>query len=462
MRDMIFISHANPEDNEFTQWIALQLAKEGYPVWCDLTKLLGGEKFWNNIETSIRERTCKFLYVLSKTSNAKEGPLQELQVAESVARNEKISDFIIPLKIDNLPFRETNIQLSRINAISFQNSRAEGLSILLEKFETDNILKKQSFNANAVNTWWRTKFKADKGVYLANDKHLSNWFPLIDLPKNIYFHKQPENFMSSQEFINEFKYPAINYSDYCVSFAEKNDFNFEYSSLFPSNESISYETNSFLDGITDHFTIKRNDARNMVARLLRMGWDNMVIRRNIPTYELSGGIQCLYFKDGFSEGNKAYFVGAKNKETYRQLVGVKTRSIDDGKVIIRYWHYGIQTKPILYPFYGYIVKPHVLFSNDGSNIWESKERLHSARRSQCKNWWNPLWRDRTLASMSWLSDESGFINIEFGSNVILQVSNQPLFFVSPVSFHEPGTEQPSFDTYEDDIDLFSDNILLDE
>ena len=37
MRDMVFLSHANPEDNEFTLWLALRLAAEGFPVWCDLT-----------------------------------------------------------------------------------------------------------------------------------------------------------------------------------------------------------------------------------------------------------------------------------------------------------------------------------------------------------------------------------------------------------------------------------------
>ena len=66
MRDIIFLSHANPEDNEFTLWLALRLSSEGYPVWCDLTKLLGGEDFWQNIENELRERTVKLLYVLSR------------------------------------------------------------------------------------------------------------------------------------------------------------------------------------------------------------------------------------------------------------------------------------------------------------------------------------------------------------------------------------------------------------
>src|SRR5947209_15142274 len=111
---MVFVSHANPEDNEFALWIALQLAKEGYPVWCDLTKLLGGEVFWEDIEDAIRNRTAKFLYVLSTTSNEKPGPRNEQALALGVKRREKLSDFVIPLLIDSLPPADFNVEIARI------------------------------------------------------------------------------------------------------------------------------------------------------------------------------------------------------------------------------------------------------------------------------------------------------------------------------------------------------------
>jgi len=85
-RNMLFISHANPEDNEVARWLALRLAADGYPVWCDLTKLLGGEPFWQEIEKAIRERTCKFLFPLSQHSNEKQGTLDELSLAATVFR----------------------------------------------------------------------------------------------------------------------------------------------------------------------------------------------------------------------------------------------------------------------------------------------------------------------------------------------------------------------------------------
>ena len=71
--NMVFVSHVNPEDNGFARWLALQLANEGYPVWCDLTRLLGGAKFWEDIQNAISNHTVKFLFALSRPSNAKSG-----------------------------------------------------------------------------------------------------------------------------------------------------------------------------------------------------------------------------------------------------------------------------------------------------------------------------------------------------------------------------------------------------
>lgn len=49
MRDTIFISHATPEDNDFSIWIASRLEMLGHKVWVDKEGLLGGERFWMTI-----------------------------------------------------------------------------------------------------------------------------------------------------------------------------------------------------------------------------------------------------------------------------------------------------------------------------------------------------------------------------------------------------------------------------
>ena len=44
-RRLVFISHANPEDNEFVSWLGTRLTVAGYEVWADVLKLSGGEAF---------------------------------------------------------------------------------------------------------------------------------------------------------------------------------------------------------------------------------------------------------------------------------------------------------------------------------------------------------------------------------------------------------------------------------
>ena len=72
-KKLIFISHANPNDNDFTIWLSARLASDGYEVWSDLTHLVGGEVFWKDIDESLRQYTIKFISVLSPVSVTKRG-----------------------------------------------------------------------------------------------------------------------------------------------------------------------------------------------------------------------------------------------------------------------------------------------------------------------------------------------------------------------------------------------------
>ena len=107
MKDQIFISHATPEDNEFTIWIASRLEMLGYKVWIDKKELLGGERFWPTIQKAI-DASKKVLLVYSKniTKNGvlKDGIEREFEYANSVATTKGYSDFVIPLHIDNSPY----------------------------------------------------------------------------------------------------------------------------------------------------------------------------------------------------------------------------------------------------------------------------------------------------------------------------------------------------------------------
>ena len=67
-RTVVFVSHVTPQDNDFVLWLCARLASAGYEVWSDVTKLIGGEVFWRDIEDAIRNHTAKFLSVLTPSA----------------------------------------------------------------------------------------------------------------------------------------------------------------------------------------------------------------------------------------------------------------------------------------------------------------------------------------------------------------------------------------------------------
>ncbi len=438
MRDTIFISHANPEDNEFSRWLHLRLATEGYPVWCDLVKLRGGEDFWKDIEQAIRERTIKFLYVLSKTSNVKDGPLQELAVAKGVARREKLHDFIIPLHIDDLPYNETNIEINRLNAITFEQGWAKGLKVLLEKLEQDQVPKNPTYTPEIVASWWCEQFSADRGIINESEDHLSNWYSIEALPKELYFHLLHPLKTAEANIKNERLFPVSHFKNGVLTFAHRDDFKDEPIDGSFIADSHHFITQDLLDGKHAETFIDGKQTRNAVTLLLEVGWRRMIERHKLPIHEMSNKAWCFYFIKGRVDKDKLYFSGVNGKLAHRNIMGYRTMRTSDGGTRLRHWHFGISARPFLYPVAAFSIRPHAVFSDDGTHIWDSADRLHRACMSQCKDWWNDDWRDRILATMNWLAGEAGKITVQLGSDVGISVAKSPLEFTSPVSYIEPG------------------------
>lgn len=446
-RDTILLSHANPEDNEFTLWLALQLANEGYKVWCDLTKLLGGEVFWDDIEAVLRQSAVKVLYVLSRSSNSKDGPLRELHLAQGLARREKLKDFVIPLHIDDLPHGDVTIELTRVNSVGFERSWAAGLASLLEKLELDAVPKSAAFDRSAVNQWWRTQFSASAGVRREEESYLSNWFPILSLPTDVYYHPLSRRGIGKIEITEGLPYSAYQDGISLVTFAEASDFDNRLGTGFYIPEGSKTVNVAKLR--------EETDFGKGLFRLLRMGWEQLIAERKFPVYELAGGAKTLYFKKDLIPSDKAFFTGVDGQKTYRSMVGYSTRkNPTTGESKKRFWHFGVQGRPLVHPAFplAYVIKPHVLFSSDGSTLWESKKRLAAARRNQCKGWWNDVWRDRILAVMAQLADADGIVRVPLGSNRFVEVSSTPCLFSSPVAYTDPQDVAPPDDEEERPVD----------
>ena len=107
----------------------------------------------------------------------------------------------------------------------------------------------------------------------------------------------------------------------------------------------------------------------------------------------------------------------------------------------RYWHFAVQARPALAPYLGYLISSHVIFTSDGVTPWSSHAKMHSARRRQCKSWFNPEWRDRLLATLHWLSQGSATLSIPAGGGLSIEVSVASDEFESEVSYLDPPTRK---------------------
>jgi hypothetical protein len=85
----------------------------------------------------------------------------------------------------------------------------------------------------------------------------------------------------------------------------------------------------------------------------------------------------------------------------------------------------------------FMIRTHVLFSEEGKPLWTNLTRLQKARRNQCKNWWNDTWRDRLLAALSWLASDDGAIHLEVGADAPILINAEPIGFDCPVSYLAP-------------------------
>lgn len=431
-QDMLFISHANPEDNVFTRWLALQLAADGYPVWCDLTKFLGGEDFWKDAEAAIRTRSCKFLFVLSRASNVKDGPRNELQVAVNVAKAAKFHDFVIPLHLDDLPYGEINVLLAKLIAVPFEDGWAKGYRQLLEKLEREGVRKKASFGPQAVTSWWQQQFSAERGVAEAKESYVSNWFPILAMPP-LHLHTLKRSGIGVLE--PEKALPHANFMDGLdlVTFAPAEDLEGKLGSAISICSSRSFTHEELLNVSCNTTGLTVGKARYLLSRLLRDAWDRWMASLSLGMYTLSDKANCFFFRRQESDNLDISFRGIDGKPTYRSVVGYKT-TLNKSK---RYWHFAVDGQPMHDPAFGFRLSSHVLFSDDGRIVWTNHRKMHKARRSQCKDWHNPEWRDRLLAVVSWLAKDGPTIYVPVGENAMVEVSTQSVSFVSPVSFKDP-------------------------
>lgn len=419
MRNKIFISHATPDDNDFTKWLALKLIGLGYEVWCDILFLDKGVDFWSNIEKVIREDACKFLLISSSYSNQREGVLKELAVAAKVKKQLKDNKFIIPLAIDEqLSYDDINIDIVRLNAIDFKKSWAKGLKDLLEAFEKQEVPKEVA-NHSKSNLLYQQIFLHDKTVIEKEEIYDSNWLSILSFPEELRFHEY--NWMLPKKFdVRELTFPAVRYKNYLCTFAWAYDFTYQLpkTETYHKSKTIRISTQDILSGSYDSNFIRNAECKRLIVQLLNKAFELRMKDKEVQEYEMSN--------------KTAYWLekGKLEKDKFEKTMLV-------GKQKDKNWHFGISGASKLYPFPVLMISSHIFFTTDGKKLIESSSVQHSSRRRQGKNWWNNTWRSKLLAFIKYLSDDDNSFYLEMGSEEKVFVSNEPVKFKSNVSYNIP-------------------------
>lgn len=435
-RTLIFISHAAPQDNEFARWLATQLAIAGYEVWCDVTQLLGGEEFWGDIAEAIDTYAFRVLFVSTLPGNTKPGTQRELRLALEAQQNRSIDNFIVPLKIDAFPFESMLESVRGLNVVRFDETWAAGLAQLLRLLEREGAPKSPLANASAVTDWYRRSVDETRRVVVTNDKHLSNWFRLR-LPKTLLFHRFKGSAAQLESLAASFKRPFRLHGSYLATFAPLHEIEQELGPGWDAERQASVEADAFIRHGDDALQIEALDALNIVSDLLRQAWESEMRRQGLSSYELASGLRAWFFHEGHLEKNKAFFTALGGRRAYRQLVGRKSKKLPDGKwEPDGYWHFAISASIQLLPFPRMALRHHVVFTDDGAKPWRTADRMHKARRSVCKQWWNAEWRDRLLATCAQLGGGATELTLPVGEQTHVSAAMVPMSFISPWGYFE--------------------------
>src|SRR5262249_54582737 len=114
----------------FTTWFGARLSAAGYEVWTDLTRLLGGEEMWADIDDALRSHARKVIVLLSRaiTHPQKESLRAEVNRAEAFRKRLEDRRFIIPIRIDDVAFDDLPPTLGNRTVIDGSTNLAGGLA----------------------------------------------------------------------------------------------------------------------------------------------------------------------------------------------------------------------------------------------------------------------------------------------------------------------------------------------
>lgn len=439
-RTLIFISHATPQQNAMTLWLSSRLTLAGYSVWNDVERLDGGDPFWADIQHAIRSDTAKYLLLASRLSVTRNGVLRELTEADNVASKLKNPSFVIPLRVDDIPWDEMPIQANQSNGIDFSEDWGVGLGKLLATLEKDGIAKKTG--PGEIERICSLYTRAAAQVRNEPSSALVNALRIRSLPHEVvYSFASLASEPDLREQKRQIEVACEQHGRLLVSFADMGAMLASAPAELGLEHRYTLTTEEFLSGgaATGPQMIP-GDARNRLTS---------IVRQAIEVHLTSMGLKRFSFGTWYVPVNWL----DKKKATYRRHDGTAAYRTLTGKAKDHTWHFGFSLKVFLGDATVRLT-PQVLFSADGGEPYPDQKQL---RRRHCKLWWNDTWRDRLQALVSELfAGAGGLVNVSAGGSASIILEGELLRTHMPVSYSEDDAYLP------DEEDEFDDDSIGEE
>lgn len=426
VRRLVFISHANNEDNEFASWLGTRLIAAGYEVWADIFRLVGGEAFWRDIGVAIKDEAAAVIAVVSKASYQKDGVLDEIAMAVATGRKLQKPSFVIPVRLDDVAFADFPEQIVRLNAIDFASNWADGLSRVQEALEKAGVPRSTSSEAAAFDQWREFRLRQSGTVAHSPEQLASNWLAILELPSEINFCRFGSDPKTITPVLAKFTTPIVQRDRLGLTFSDAASIVIDETPSIGAEHAYTLNLEAFLDGKRQEGPeVRKGDASNMVTNLLRQAWESFAKSRGLVPYEFSNSTGWFVPRDLIA-GNKASYIDGAGKSRWKLLVGrSEKRQV--------YWHFAVTAYASLGEFPHFVLRPQIVFTIDGKTPLDSKSRAANLRRSFCKNWWNDRWLGLLSAFVSFLAEGNAEIDLPLGGDKTAKIAGRLLAFESSLS-----------------------------
>ena len=426
-RRVVFISHANPEDNAITAWLGARLAAAGYEVWTDLTRLLGGEEMWLDIDDALRFHARKVVVVLSQAtiSPSKEGVRVELDRAAFLRRKLNDRRFIIPIRIDDTPYEDFPPTISNRTVIDASKNPAAALRTILQILAEDGVPRSPTPSRDALLRWQQAISPQHDLPEEAEDRLIANWYPVVSLPKTINFFEisRPlKNAVTEPASIaSVHPLPMIAHWRRLVSFGDLDEAQAPIADTTPLKLDHTMTLDEFLHGGDDEIQLEWGVPGNYFSSLIRQAWDGFAADAGLLSFMLSERTAAWYAPKGAAPGDKVTFDRVSGVGSWRMvsgLYGVRNRN----------WHFGATGKLMLGDPLRLKLTPHVIYTDA-----EGKEKPTAIyRRAHCKLWFNAKWRDLLYAYVRLLAGDQDRLVLPLSRSTAAIFSATPLSVSLPV------------------------------